>query len=523
LLSLAFCPALALVAHGCTDPGDGPVIAIELEAKENTIDGCTSCGCRTRGELSLGAERDWWVSFGQVESDESREWQPVGAASHCGVGSFDVVSSDFQRTVGVAYVTVDLAASTATAPEGGLVLETQLRARRLTGFDEGGEPVYAESIEERTLGLDGKGAITVPLLIADPRERESFGVYEVLFQLRASVQVREGPASYGKLSVSADVPAAQILLDGGVVGRIKEGRPTVLNNVLAGRREIRVRDFSGRETLAHAVVEPGATVEVAVEVLDLTSGEGEDELAPIGRNPQGHEEFWRTRDAASVVKIPAGEFLMGSPDGQGAPDERPQHRVYVSAFLIDKTEVTWRQFRKFAAAQGASLPPEPVSGSPDDYPVAFVLWDEATSYCEWVGGRLPTEAEWEKAARGPEGWKYSWGDTWDARRCNSISGGLHSPEAVGSYPGCVSPYGVLDMPGSMWEWSADFYADAYYAESPASDPRGPTSGRLRVMRGGDWMSQPDWLRTAYRAKRAPISRNLGHGFRCALDATALPQ
>ena len=94
---------------------------------------------------------------------------------------------------------------------------------------------------------------------------------------------------------------------------------------------------------------------------------------------------------------------------------------------------------------------------------------------------------------------------------------------MGSYPGCLSPYGVLDMAGSLWEWCADRYGETYYAESaaesPVRDPRGPTDGRLRVMRGGDWMSQPDWLRTAYRAKRSPTSRNIGHGFRCVLDAT----
>jgi formylglycine-generating enzyme required for sulfatase activity len=219
-----------------------------------------------------------------------------------------------------------------------------------------------------------------------------------------------------------------------------------------------------------------------------------------------------------VVRIPAGEFLMGSPEGQGEPDERPQHRVYVSEFLIDKTEITWRQFRKFAEAKGSPLPPAPAWGTPDDYPAAFVLWEEAQSYCEWVGGRLPTEAEWEKAARGTDGRKYSWGNEWEPQRCNSISGGLHRPESVGSYPGCVSPYGVLDMPGSMWEWCADRNGESYYAESPSRNPKGPTSGRLRVMRGGAWMSQPLWLRAAYRFKASPSSRNNDHGFRCAHDA-----
>jgi formylglycine-generating enzyme required for sulfatase activity len=219
-----------------------------------------------------------------------------------------------------------------------------------------------------------------------------------------------------------------------------------------------------------------------------------------------------------LVRIPAGEFLMGSPDGEGEPDERPQHRVYISEFLIDKTEVTWRQFRKFAEATGSRLPPEPTSGSPNDYSVSFILWGEAKAFCEWAGGRLPTEAEWEKAARGTDGWEYAWGNDWDPRRCNSISGGMHQPESAGAYPGCLTPYGVLDMPGGMWEWCSDRYAESYYAESESRDPKGPTAGRLRVMRGGAWMSQPMWLRAAYRAKRGPTSRNADHGFRCAHDA-----
>jgi sulfatase modifying factor 1 len=209
---------------------------------------------------------------------------------------------------------------------------------------------------------------------------------------------------------------------------------------------------------------------------------------------------------------------MGSPDGEGEPNEQPQHRVYVSEFLIDKTEVTWRQFRKFAEATEARLPPEPTSGSPDDYSVSFVLWEEAKAYCEWTGGRLPTEAEWEKAARGTDGRKYAWGDEWDPRRCNSISGGMHQPESAGAYRECLTPYGVLDMPGGMWEWCSDRYGENYYAESESHDPKGPATGRLHVMRGGAWMSQPMWLRAAYRVKRSPTSRNADHGFRCARGA-----
>lgn len=211
---------------------------------------------------------------------------------------------------------------------------------------------------------------------------------------------------------------------------------------------------------------------------------------------------------------------MGSPEGTGEPPERPQHRVHVSGFLIDKTEVTWRQFRKFSAATGVALPPAPIWGTPDNYPISFVLWDEAKQYCEWVGGRLPTEAEWEKAARGTDGGQYPWGDQWDPRRCNSISGGLHQPESVGTYANCVSPFGVLDMSGSMWEWCGDWYGERYYSESSSRDPSGPASGSVRVIRGGGWMSQPLWLRAAYRFKAPGSTRKADHGFRCVQDAPA---
>jgi formylglycine-generating enzyme required for sulfatase activity len=509
---------LPVIASGCGELRGGPLVALEVETEENTLDGCTACGCRAKGELEPGVEHLWWISFGLITADAETGWEAAAPSSHCGSGSFEKAASGFRRTLGIPYVILHLSTTAAVPPAGEVNLETQLRIQKLSGFDPNGEPVYARSMQQRMLSFASEGEITLPLLIPDQREKKSFGVHEVLVRLRAKVLGREPAASYGIISVSADVPGAEILLDGGFVGRIAEGNPTVLKNVLAGTREICVRDFSGREARRQLVVEKDGAVEVALNVLDLTAAGPRHDLVPIGKNPQGYQESWRVRDGAVVVRIPAGEFLMGSPEGQGEPDERPQHRVYVSEFLIDKTEITWRQFRKFAEAKGSPLPPAPAWGTPDDYPAAFVLWEEAQSYCEWVGGRLPTEAEWEKAARGTDGRKYSWGNEWEPQRCNSISGGLHRPESVGSYPGCVSPYGVLDMPGSMWEWCADRYGESYYAESPSRNPKGPTSGRLRVMRGGAWMSQPLWLRAAYRFKASPSSRNNDHGFRCAHDA-----
>ncbi|MHC4859862.1 MAG: SUMF1/EgtB/PvdO family nonheme iron enzyme [Planctomycetota bacterium] len=509
---------LLATTTGCGGSRDEALLLVELESKENTLDGCTNCGCRAVAELETGAEQRWWITFGVVAPDARGGWEAVASSSHCRSGAFDEAASDFHTTVGTPYVVLDVSTTASVLATGEVDLEVRSRIQKLSGFDGNGRPARTASTRTRRLGFAREGAITLPLFVPDERERESFGVHDVVYRLRAEVGGRGPAASYGVVSVSADVPGAEILLDGGFVGRIVENEPTVVGNVLAGAREVGVRDFSGREASRRVDVGEGGTVEVALEILDLGSAGPEDDPVPIGANPQGQEEYWRVTDGATMVRVPAGEFLMGSPDGQGQPDERPQRRVYVSEFLIDKTEVTWRQFRKFAEATGSQLPREPVWGTPDPYPVAFVLWEEARAYCEWVGGRLPTEAEWEKAARGVEGAKYPWGDEWDSRRCNSISGGLHRPESVGSYPGCVSPYGVLDMPGSMWEWCADWYGEAYYAEGPSRDPGGPTTGRVRVMRGGAWMSQPNWLRAAYRFKASPLSRNADHGFRCARDA-----
>jgi formylglycine-generating enzyme required for sulfatase activity len=512
-----FLLALSLVAPAVCGSQEPPLVAIELECLPNTLDGCADCACRARGEIDPGTAQAWWIVFGIARPDAEGGWEPVVASTHCARGSFENVKPDFRRTVGIPYLVVDVTASAGASRSGRVELKARSTIGRLTGFNSEGEPVYETTTDSRNLGIAGRSEITLPVLLPDERERQSFGVHEVLLRLKADTLAPSPAAGYGVVSVSADVPGAEILLDDGFVGRVAEGSPTVLDNVLAGQRVVRVRDFSGREARREVTVETGKTVDVSLDLLKLGTAEAAVALVPIGKNPHGYDEYWRVKDGSMLVRVPAGEFLMGSPEATGQPDERPRRSVSVSSFLIDKTEVTWRQFRRFAEATGAELPRTPVFGDPDGYPVSFVLWDEARAYCEWAGGRLPTEAEWEKAARGTDGRTYPWGDGWDPRRCNLISGGLHQPEDVGSHPECVSPYGVLDQSGSMWEWCADWYAEDAYAEGRSDDPRGPDSGRLRVKRGGAWMSQPNWVRTAYRGKGSPTSRNADHGFRCAHD------
>jgi formylglycine-generating enzyme required for sulfatase activity len=236
---------------------------------------------------------------------------------------------------------------------------------------------------------------------------------------------------------------------------------------------------------------------------------------------------------ASMVLVPAGEFLMGSDDGD--QDERPQRRVYLDAFEIDRYEVTNVQYRRFLLATGCEPPqhwPERyVAFLPDrdpdwrgtdypagegTYPAVAVNWEDAAVYCAWASKRLPTEAEWEKAARGMDGRTYPWGDGWDSSRANVGATGIGYTQPVGSYTAGVSPYGVLDMAGNVWEWVADLYDRRYYAYAPNRNPPGPESGTgERILRGGAWDSPADHVRASYRNATHFFGPNYRAGFRCA--------
>lgn len=255
-----------------------------------------------------------------------------------------------------------------------------------------------------------------------------------------------------------------------------------------------------------------------------------------GRNSKGFEEYLWLKDSSVVVKIPAGSFIMGSKDGEN--DELPEHKVTLEEFYIDKYEVTRRQYKEFCNATGRD--DYGLDGRPN-VPVVWVTWADARAYAAWAGKRLPSEAEWEKAARGVDGRKYPWGNsdpnggTCSFADPNSReklayrkAGDGYPPGApVGSYPKDASPYGTMDMAGNVSEWCADWYNDVYYGTSPKDNPRGPALGDCRVFRGGSYLTDAWFLRCARRDYRSlggdgkersdicPQYHECDLGFRCA--------
>lgn len=203
-------------------------------------------------------------------------------------------------------------------------------------------------------------------------------------------------------------------------------------------------------------------------------------------------------------------------------DEKPVHHVYLDAFYMDKYHVTVGQYAKYLEATGTEAPPEwEIMNQPrhQKRPVVNVSWSDAATYCKWAGKRLPTEAEWEKAARGTDGRLYPWGNGAPTRLHANFGkkewANHMALVPVGMFEMGKSPYGIYDMAGNAWEWVNDWYDHDYYKKSPTKNPQGPTTGKSKVVRGGNWLYVQEFLRSSFRFNADPSGRQFGYGFRCA--------
>ncbi len=304
---------------------------------------------------------------------------------------------------------------------------------------------------------------------------------------------------------------------------------------------------------AVGAVSAGEGEEVKTSDIPQYDGKPGEKIGDVRVNP---------KDGAEMVWVPAGEFLMGSTDEEisrlrkadftlkaaALDDEKPQRKVYLDGYWIYRTEVTVGQYRRFCDATKRKMLEAPEWGWKDDHPIVGVPWKDARDYAEWAAVSLPTEAQWEKAARGTDGRMYPWGGQWPPKEklgnfwddalvgsksemANALRRvirygqpplrGYYDGHAftspVGSYPAGASPYGCLDMAGNVWEWCADWYNDAYYAKAPSKNPQGLALGVEKVLRGGSW--RDDSGVAAFRcARRLPVFAAYpldNAGFRCA--------
>jgi serine/threonine-protein kinase len=239
-------------------------------------------------------------------------------------------------------------------------------------------------------------------------------------------------------------------------------------------------------------------------------------------------------DGATLVLIPAGDFAMGRADGDN--DEKPVRKISLPAFYLDKCPITNAQYKKFVQETGR---PEPIGYGYRDgrfgedfrpwqearfndplMPVVCVSWHDAAEYARWAGRRLPTEAEWEKAAKGLFATKYPWGNSDPApdKARYGLPMETGSPTIVGSYPNGATSYGCMDMAGNVWEWCGDWYSETTYQTPLPSAPMGPPTGEAKVLRGGSWTNRGDLLRCSLRFCYPPARKTFYIGFRCAMDA-----
>ncbi len=305
----------------------------------------------------------------------------------------------------------------------------------------------------------------------------------------------------GSIEIKSNPDQAEIWLNGSNTGKKSN---TVLVNIIPGNYELLLKKDGYLDHQVEIRVEAGIQSSVSVE------------LSPISQEVL--EIF------ASMVTIPAGEFTRGDLFNEGMAHELPAGRVYLSEFLISRYETKFSWYDAFCLETGRT-PPSDQGWGRGDRPVIGVSWNDARDFCTWLSDktgrvfRLPTEAEWEKAARGTDQRRYPWGnEPASSSLANFADTNLGRTAEVGSFSLGRSPYGLFDMAGNVWEWVQDWYSESYYSVSPGRDPQGPDSGSRKVFRGGAWPMGMTTLRNSFRAAWPPFETDpLDLGFRLALD------
>ena len=288
----------------------------------------------------------------------------------------------------------------------------------------------------------------------------------------------------------------------------------VLAGLTAEAKQVEVVLKTGKVILGELIRETNTTLllqtktnQIEISKLNVKTIDGD---PPFKRKIGPGASIDRTSLPEEVL-IPAGNFLMGD----SRKKENFVHKIVLDAYWIDTFEVTNGQYRAFMEATGHAPPRywDNPRYNANEQPAVGVTWHDAQAYCAWKGKQLPTEAQWERAARGPKSLLYPWGDTFNAMHANTKENKHKKPLPAGSFPSGKTQEGVYDLAGNIWEWCGDWYDKEYYYASPARNPTGPAEGKKRVIRGGGWNAGP--VDMAYRRDIKPKQAYPSLGFRCA--------
>ncbi len=384
-----------------------------------------------------------------------------------------------------------------------------------------GAPLPSVRAANSTVSAATERAITQAMILVRNQRLQSIAMLEQVLQGASAGQGVAIPWLYAGVGVGAIVLLIAILGAIAVVSAITQPTPTRIafaTPTVPVAPTVRPTDTLAPRPTVAATVTPSAAIATATVAPKPTAPAT---LPPTPAPPLGET---RVIGGAPMVFVPASEFTMGS--NSGAASEQPAHKVSLGGFWIDKHEVSVKLYQSCAGVGCPATPPGPnwKTNYFGDFqnvnnPVINVTWTEANAYCAAMGKRLPTEAEWEFAARGNDGRLYPWGNTWKPECAQygwtPIKGHYQTYADVDGYAICPSPAGALNMAGNVWEWVADYFDQNYYKDAPRENPKGPTSGRERIIRGGSVLEQPVDLRTTIRIPLGADTRRDNVGFRCA--------